>query len=179
MGRVQLTLQRIPTVNNPSIRTTDLPTDFKVYISDNNQQPDEKSASWTFSRFKTASLEPAVLTKGLSNAFGGKNNAFNQLYFKFESSFGCKFKMEVNFPDEDNMQRRKNEMLQQGASVSGLRSKNQIQIELDQQVNELMTDPQKCKSFLAGMTFLKRQKYLARSKDGIDYVAQNAGLVAL
>lgn len=42
-----------------------------------------------------------------------------------------------------------------------------------------MNDPHKCKSFLAGMQFLKKQKYLARSKNGVDFVSQNTNLVAM
>jgi hypothetical protein len=40
-----------------------------------------------------------------SNGLGQGHNKskFDMLYFKFESSFGCKFKMEVTFPDEDDL----------------------------------------------------------------------------
>jgi hypothetical protein len=58
-GKVKLNLSRIPTNSNPSVKMADMPPDFKFYISETYQTPNDKQNTWNFGRVKTCILEPS------------------------------------------------------------------------------------------------------------------------
>jgi len=101
-----------------------------------------------------------------------KNNDFEILYFKFESSYGCRFKMEVTFPEEDELTRRKN-FHTQASQIQGLRSQNHIQKQVDLQVKEYIIDPPSCKAFLTGLNEFKWRRFLDRSKNDVNFIKEN------
>jgi len=101
IGRVKLVLSRIPSAANPSTKVSELPQDFKFHISETYQVPSEKQHTWSFGKVRTRTLEQPKQLNDVTRAPGKKSNGFEMIYFKFESSVSCKFRMEVTFPEED------------------------------------------------------------------------------
>jgi hypothetical protein len=83
-----------------------------------------------------------------------RNNDFEMIFFKFESSVSCKFRMEVTFPEQDEIQRRKNFQTAAGLGL-GLRSESVIQKQISAQVHEYMIDPPSANAFLTGINEFK------------------------
>jgi len=104
-------MSRVPTAENPSSDPNHLPSDFQIYISDTYQYPDEKNAAFVLKRFKNAELKPSELFKGDEKNLLLAKSGFDVLFFKFDCLEGCKFKLEITFPQEDDNQRRKNNLI--------------------------------------------------------------------
>ena len=94
-------MQRTPTDDNESKSVSDLPAEFKIFISHKITEPNEKDATWVLTPFKLANLEISVLLE--HHLCKKMVDKFDILYFKFECPVGCKFKFEVSFPEEDKM----------------------------------------------------------------------------
>ena len=86
-----------------------VPSDLKVYVSENFSAVNDKNATWTFDKqtvFSILPREQRILNPKKQTDKDAKK--FQQLYFLFVTEKpDSSFKVQVNFPEEEEQERRR------------------------------------------------------------------------